>query len=91
MRIYGNADSIAVEGDEDGFHLIVETDEGDRINLRVQGVADELLIAVKETVGEWIAEREDARATWPGRVTQDDLEGYDLSDPKRVEMERQIH
>lgn len=91
MRIYGNADSIVIEGDEDGFHLIIETDEGDRINIRVQGVADELLTAVKGTVGEWVAEREDARATRPGRVTQESLEGYDLSDPKRVELERRIH
>lgn len=91
MRIYGNADSVWIQGQEDGYHLIVETDEGDRINIRVQGVADELLAAVKETVGEWVAEREDARATWPGRVTQDDLEAYPPGDPKRVELERQIH
>lgn len=87
MRIYGNADSAKIECDEDGFHLVIETDEGDRINVRVHGVADELLESVTKSIGAWVWERENARATRPAPI---DLDGYDRGDPKRVSLERQL-
>lgn len=99
MRIYeswggqknyhATADSVEVEADADGFRLIFRTDEGDRVEIKVHGVARELLATVQKEIGGWLEEGERARGTDPGRVTQDDLEAYPLGDPKRVALEAQ--
>lgn len=88
MRMHANADAITVISDEDGFHLIVETEDGDDLNIRVQGVADDLLQSVNVMIGAWTDEREAVQGTRPSRA---DLDGYDLNDVKRVALEREIH
>ncbi len=35
MRLNSQADDIRLEADEDGWHLIIDTADGDTINLRV--------------------------------------------------------
>lgn len=90
MRIHATADSIRIVGDEDGFHMIVETDDGDQLDVHVHRVADLLYETVNGTIGVWVDERESARA-WQVSAHVNDLDGYDLNDPKRVALEREIH
>lgn len=90
MRLYGEADSIKVEGQEDGFHLVIDTDEGDVLDLRIQGIAIEFAEHVDATVGAWWREGQAAGATRPRRVTEEDLDAYPLGSPKRVTLEREI-
>lgn len=78
------AESLEVEGDEDGWHLLVETDQG-RYDFRIHGVAYEFaasrgLAALRE----WHAEGEAARrelAAAP-RDVYEDGEPYAPDDPK---------
>lgn len=80
--------SVVFRGDEDGWHMIVEADDG-RHDFRVHGVAWDLAAHAAETLGEWRAEGEAARGTRVF-VTESDLEGYAPDDPKRVELNRVI-
>jgi hypothetical protein len=93
-----NADSIKIECDEDGFHLIVQTDDPfehtrfrpeTRFDFRLpQDCAEALHEQVNLIIGSWLAERESAR--YSVRVTEEDLEGYSLGDPKRIELQHII-
>lgn len=90
MRLVTRADDVQVVGDEQGFELHVDTDEGDRFVFRIHHLAEQFGKNVDETIGTWLREREDARATHVPNLTEDDLDGYDLGDPKRVEIQRAI-
>jgi hypothetical protein len=83
-----NADSIKIESDEDGFHLIVDF-PGGRFNFRIQDVAEELYDSVTYEIGPWLHERNSARGTGI-HVTPEDIDAYEPNDPKRVELERVI-
>lgn len=70
-------DEIKIFGDEDGFHVIVHTDDGDRHEYRV-GLPDQIKTEVDRTIGAWLAEGELVRALH----SVPDTDGYDKSDPK---------
>lgn len=90
MRIHCTADSARVEARENGFNLVVDTDEGATIVVRVHSVADELYESVQETIGSWRQEREAARQTYLPPLSEEDLEAYEASDPKRIALEREM-
>lgn len=51
----GRAYDIQVIGDEDGFELHIETDQGNYV-VNVHGVAQQLLDAVNKEIGGWYRE-----------------------------------
>jgi hypothetical protein len=83
------ATGFKIECDEDGFHLIVETDEEDPMDFRIVDAEDALHGAVKDVIGPWIAER---NAAWQdyqrgARAREDyDREAYSLDDPKHADF-----
>lgn len=82
-----NADSIKVECEEDGFWLVVETDEQvwTQFGLRARIEDPEALYdAVRSEIGPWLQEREDARRTLPV-ASYDPSDAYDPTDPKRLD------
>ena len=90
MRLHGRADSVKFVGDENGWELHIETDEGDTIILNVHSIAWDLAEHTAATLGDWRHEGEMARASMPPRVTQDDLDAFPLGHYKRIELERAI-
>lgn len=68
-------DGVLIEGDEDGFHLILSGHE-EEYNFRVQGVAVELLRAVQSEIGSWWAEGQAARRQF------ESARAYEPDDPK---------
>jgi len=87
-------DEIRIEGEEDGWHLIIEDDTGSRVRYRI-GLPDQFKAEVDRTIGAWLTEGEQARfhdtrredferehmSTAGGsRVELDDA--YEASDPK---------
>lgn len=91
MRLVTRADDVQVVGDEQGFELHVDTDEGDRFVFRIHHLAEQFGVNVDETIGAWLREREDARATYVPNLTEEDLQGYALDDPKRITLEREMN
>lgn len=89
-------DEIRVEGEEDGFHLVIYTDDPNRITHRYRiGLPDQFHAEVQRTIGQWLAEGETARAqtlSGSGRLTDSGYENpraynapgsaYALYDPK---------
>ncbi len=86
MRAIMRADNVQVIGDSEGFELHVDTDEGDRFVFRIHPLAEELHDNVRDTIGNWLAERDWAKATIPAPI---DLDGYDPNDPKRIALEQE--
>jgi hypothetical protein len=82
------AEEIKIDSDSEGFEMTVLSDEGS-FTFNVHGCAVQLLEEVQRTIGEWWAEGQRYRGG-PGPVTEDDLEGYDLGDPKRISLQREI-
>lgn len=75
--------SAWIETHESGFELWIEDDEQDGAAcypMRAEA-ADELYASVRSTIGEWIAEREEARRTAPV-ASYDPSEAYDPTNPK---------
>lgn len=89
MRVHGVADDVRVEADEDGWHLVVETNVGD-FNFRIHAVAEKLSADVDATIGAWLREGRRAAATYVPRITLDDLDAYPPGDPKRITLEREM-
>lgn len=56
----GTIDTISIYSDEDGFHLAIYTDEGERHTYRI-GLPDTFKYEVDRTIGAWLAEGEAAR------------------------------
>ena len=82
-------DEIMIYGDEDGFHLVIHGDAGQREDWRI-GLPDQFRAEVDRTIGRWLAEGEDARTTG-ARVVNEyandlrllaDADAYDKSDPR---------
>lgn len=71
------AENIEIDGDEDGFHLVVTTDTGAKLRLRIAD-EEQLYDAAKREIGPWLYERDQARAT----MTRQEEDAYDLNDPK---------
>jgi hypothetical protein len=75
-----NVERVTIESDERGFelHLLVDedarSDDDGRLVLNIHAVAEELYDAVKREIGPWLYERDKARATYPGRLTDADRE-----------------
>ncbi len=92
MRLYARADEIEVIGDEHGFVLVIDTDEGDRLRINIQRRAQAFAENVDSTIGAWLREGEAARLTRPipGQITVDDLDAYPLGDPKRITLEKEL-
>ena len=88
------ADTIRVDSDEDGFHLIVQTEAGEWHDFKIQALAWEFYEDVKRTIGEWYAEGKRAEAEWrysqpvvlsdPAHWPSDEelAQPYDQDDPK---------
>ena len=53
-------DDIEIEPDEDGWHLILHTDDGERHDFRL-GVPEQLAAAVARTITPWLEEGEEVR------------------------------
>lgn len=90
MRISCRADDIRIYGEEDGWKLAIDTDEGATITVHIHPIAEEFYHEVNKTIGAWLREGEDARATYVPKLTREDLDAYPLGDPKRVSLEREI-
>lgn len=79
----GTLDGSGGEWEEDGFHLTLTTDEGEKATLRVPMEEGRELLAALDPMRDWISthDRELAafRARRPDPAGDD---GYDLSDPK---------
>ena len=89
MTFYGgNVYDVEVYGDEDGFHMKLDTSEGE-FDFLIHSVA-QLLREQTQVIANWYEEGEDARRTYVPRVTQDDLDAYPLGDPKRITLEREM-
>lgn len=78
-----DVESIRIESDERGFelHVVVgddiDVDDEGRAILNVQAVAEELYDAVKGAIGPWLAERDEAYASYRARaggLTDDERE-----------------
>lgn len=79
-------DEIRIEEEDNGFHLVIFTDDGERLTFRV-GLPDQIKSEVDRTIGAWLKEGEKARRD--GRLEYADVQakyedlalGYDKSDP----------
>lgn len=90
MRVYGQADDIRIEGDEDGFHVLIETNVGD-FDFRIHHLAEQFHGNVNDTIGSWLREAQEARYVHPGQITVEDLDAYPPGDPKRITLEREMN
>jgi hypothetical protein len=83
--------SVKIESDEDGWHLIVHAETGDResYDFRVHGCAEELVEQVKR-IGAWLSEGEREAAAYSPPPSEDDLDAYEANDPKRISLIRQM-
>jgi len=81
-----NVDTIRIESDEDGFHLIVCTEEEDYFNFRIHNVAEQLHKEVLSEILPWLAERDEAQREFRCNPDESagmaDETGYALEDPK---------
>ena len=91
MRISCRADDIRIYGEEDGWKLTIDTDEGATITVHIHHLAETLAVTVDSTIGEWLREGQAARAKYVSRITEEDLQAYDLSDPKRITLEKEMN
>lgn len=64
---------------ENGFELVVTSDEGDRFVFNIHSLAEEFFTNVNSTIGTWLDEAEHARASYIPPV---DPRAYDARDPK---------
>lgn len=90
MRITGQADSVNIDSDEDGFVLVVETNVGE-FAFNIHHLAEAFAANVNSTIGAWLREGEAARASYVPRITEEDLQGYNASDPKRYTLEQEMN
>ncbi len=74
----GRAHDVSIVGDEDGFELHIDTDEGTFV-VNVHSVTKDL-ISVGDALTEYWAEG--LRAAREYRPLRDDADAYDVNDPK---------
>jgi len=89
MMVTGPAEDIEIVGDEDGWHIVIETNVGS-FQFRIQPIAEEFYREVNDKIGGWLREGEAARATMPPRITEEDLDGYPLGHYKRSALEQEM-
>ncbi len=80
---YVTAEAVSFEGDEDGWHMFIDTDEG-KIDVHVHGCAWELFQNADRTIGsEYRYAMSIRREVDTARKDEDDPDqGYDRNDPK---------
>jgi hypothetical protein len=80
-----SAESIKIESDEDGFHLILETPLA-KYDFNIHHMAGELLAEVKREIEPWWAEGQAVLASMKadGEIPGDDA--YPLYDPKHPDF-----
>lgn len=78
--IYDSIHTIEIDGDEDGWSLILHGLDED-YHLNIHGVAAELLTQFQEKILPWWAEGEAAKDSQPFNI-EDDEDGYNRRDPK---------
>ena len=83
---HGRAESAWFESDENGWELHVDTEDGERHIFNVHHLTSGLLGIAKPLENYW-QEGLAAAATYRPPVTQDDLDGYEPGDPKRIALE----
>lgn len=83
-------DGILIDTDEAGFELILSGHAAE-YHFRIHGVAVELMRAVDREIRPWWQEGQDAAATYVPPITEEDLEAYELGDPKRISLERMMN
>ncbi len=78
----GTAIGVAVCGDENGFELHIQTDEGSYV-VNVHACSEQLLSEVEREIGEYWAEAQSAMAGAKiFACNPDESGGYDRDDPK---------
>lgn len=85
-RITGTAESLEVESEEDGFHLVATTSDGDTIDLRIHAVAFEFssskgLLALLEWSAEGHSVKAQAERSMESAAAGGDLETGYADDP----------
>lgn len=82
---YITATAVSFEGDEDGWHMFIDTDDG-KIDVHVHGVAWELFQNCDRTIGSeyrYAMSVKQAVAREKASADEDDPDqGYDRNDPK---------
>lgn len=84
-----NAETIRFEADEAGWEMVVESDWG-TFRFNIHGCVLDLDHAYQRTIAAYLAEGQAAAASYHPPITQDDLNGYDLNDPKRYALEQEM-
>lgn len=82
-HVIGHVEQISIESDEHGFELHILTSDEGRIAFNIQAVAVDLYRAVIDTIGPWISEALEARASY---VPPIDADAYDPLDPKHPDF-----
>jgi hypothetical protein len=77
-----DADRIHIDPEEDGFHLLVKTEEGEWHDFRIQDCAEALHEQVNLIIGSWLREREGARLAFLCIPDESAGLAYDANDPK---------
>lgn len=80
---YVTASAVSFEGDEDGWHMFIDTDDG-KIDVHIHGCAWELFQNADRTIGsEYRYAMSIKREVDTARADDDDPDqGYDRNDPK---------
>jgi hypothetical protein len=85
--IFTDAHTLKIESDERGWELHIDTDNGNFV-FNIHSLAWDFADEVKVIQG-WRMEGEAAR--YGARpITPEDLEAYELGDPKRISLEREM-
>lgn len=80
----GTAEAVRIESDENGWELHVLDGDGWHVwNIHAEALV--LLQQAQATIGAWWEEGK-AAARAHVQVTEEDLEGYALDDPKRITL-----
>jgi hypothetical protein len=84
VMLYVSAAAVSFEGDEDGWHMFIDTDEG-KIDVHVHGCAWELFQNADRTIGsEYRYAMSIKKEVAAARTLDEDDpdQGYDRNDPK---------
>jgi hypothetical protein len=86
MNITATLDSLEIESEDDGFHLVAEDNDGNRYNFRIHGIAPEFAVSKGlAALLDYRMEFDNARREHSQRVTDDEL-AYERSDPKHPDF-----
>jgi hypothetical protein len=88
--IIGKAESVEFISDENGWELQIETNVG-TFRFNIHGCVLDLDQSYQHTIAPYLEEGRRAAASYRPPLTQDDLDGYPLGDPKRITLEREMN